>query len=142
MSIKFEETDGNYEGSICVALGNTPLRFKVTKHAIPGYICRHLEDCDGEGPLGAATRAYGTLWYGNQHPDLILSSEDMMNNTMRKFKPGAIRPVMYGNNSAFFFNGAIWSYPEDRDFDKEWVFMLNTKNPLNFQLNGCYRPLI
>lgn len=139
----FEITDGNYEGSIAVALHDNLPKFPVTKSAIPGYVLRYLHGCDGMPPITAAQAAFGELWYGPEKPDLILSSEAMMKRMVRCIAEEHLKPVMYGNNFGFMFNDARWSHPGGNGFEIEdgWVFMLNTKNPTNFMLNGCYKPM-
>lgn len=144
MSYIFEETGVNYGGSEAVPIGDRPLdRILTIKDAVPGYIVQHLQEFDGGPPFTAAQKAYGSLWYGNQRPDIILSSEAMMKRMIKRLIPSQHKPVMYGKNFGFMFNSAKWSHPDGLGFEIEdgWVFMLNTGNPTDIKLNGCYRPM-
>lgn len=144
MSYEFEETDGNYEGSIAVQWGPKDIKWKVSKSAVLGFVFQYLQEVDGHPPLTAATMAWGSLCYGNQHPDLILSSEAMMKRMVRILKDDHRVPVMYGVNFGFRFMDAIWSHSDGTgvDIEEGWVFMLNRDNPTNFMLNGCYKPMM
>ena len=138
MNLEFEREYREPEAMRKVLFGDHPVEFLVTKNAVPGHIVQLL-DLHGDGPITTAMKAYGSLTYGNQRPDLILSSEAMMKRMVRYIVPDQIVPVMYKRNFGFHLCDAIWSHPKDYEIEDGWVFMLNTKEPLNFRLNGCYR---
>ncbi len=112
---------------------------RISEGAFPGYSIYHLEECEALLPHAAAEVAYGNLWYGILRPDLILSSEIEMKRMVGRIIDGGgeVIPRMYGNFFGFLFNGATWSYAES--IDDNWVFLLNTKNPVQYRLNGCFR---
>ena len=138
MNLEFEREYCEPEAMRKVLFGDHPVEFLVTKNAVPGYICQRLE-LDGDAPITTACKAFYSLTYGNQRPDLILSSEATMKRMVRCLIDDQRVPTMYGCNFGFWFMGATWSHPEDYEIEDGWVFMLNTKEPLNFRLNGCYR---
>ncbi len=125
------------------AAGNPPLvtEYNVTEDAIPGFTVQYFEQYNTDPPLTGMFKLVGELMYGNLHPDLILSSEKMMKRFVRLIIPGQRKPLMYGCNFGFFFNGAIWSHPENTgvEIDDGWVFLHNRSMPDNLRLNGCMK---
>ena len=141
MNHTFKFVKPDYGASIYVAFGDRPTPdVSVTEDAIPGFIIQNLEKYNVDPPLTGISKVFGELTYGNQHPDLILSSEKMMKRMVRCLKPGDCKPMMYGCNFGFSFMGAIWSHSENTgvDIDEGWVFVLNRNYPDNYRLNGCY----
>jgi hypothetical protein len=130
------------ENAMYVPLNNRPTpEYNVTEDAIPNFTVQYFEQCNTDPPLTGMSKLYGELTYGNLRPDLILSSEKMMKRVVRLIIPNQRKPVMYGCNFGFFFNGAIWSHPENLgvEIDDGWVFLLNTTMPHNPRLNGCMK---
>jgi hypothetical protein len=106
-----------------------------------GYECIHIKDGDGMPPFTGAMRVYGTLWYGNFRPTLILSSHEYLRKMLHCIIPEKIVPTIYLKNGwrvlGFVFGEAIWTEHE-RCGDR--VYMLNESNPKNPKLNGYYMP--
>lgn len=143
MSYTFKIIDAFHNGAMWAPLQasvSSP-EYNVTEDAIPGFTVQYFEQYNSDPPITGAQKLYGQLTYGNVHPDLILSSEKMMKRMVRCFVPAHRKPVMYGCNFGFFFNGSIWSHAEgtDSDIGDGWVFILNREHPLNPRLNGCMK---
>lgn len=88
--------------------------------------------------MTASHKAFGSLWYGDVKPTLILSTEAVMMRTLRILMPSARKPAMYGGNTGFMLNGAIWSH--DGEVEEGVVYVLNQNFILDSKLNGFYRP--
>jgi hypothetical protein len=116
-------------------------KFTVTEDAMPGFVVRYFEEHNGDPPLTGMQKLLGQCWFGATRPDLILSSEKMMKRMVRLLIYDQRKPVMYGCNFGFYFNGAVWSYPDGTGVDiaDGWVFVLNREHPLSPRLNGCMK---
>ena len=141
MSLAFEEQE-KYE-EIPIFPGQRQ-KFIVTKNAVPGFICQMIQVAEGKPPITAASKAYASLCFGNERPNLIISSEARMKHMLSCFKDKTgMEPAIYGWNVGFLFMNTIWTHPANMGFEinDDWVFMLNSKHPTDFRLNGCYRPM-
>lgn len=140
--MNFRKVKADFDGSMWMPLNDSPIpEYVITDDAIPGFIVQRFEQFDADPPITGAHKLFGQLTYGNQHPDLILSSEKMMKRVVSCIIPKQVQPSMYGCNFGFNFNHAVWSHPENLSFEipDGWVFMLNRIFPENPRLNGCMK---
>lgn len=97
------------------------------------FTTSHFEEFDGPLNLANTTKLYGTLWYGNCHPTLILSSKENKEDMMRKLIPNLEMKWHKGQRS-FKFHGAIWTHCTEITDGK--VYMLNDFYPGDAKFNG------
>ena len=97
------------------------------------FTSKHFEEFDGQLTIEKATKLYGTLWYGNLHPTLVLSSKKNKEEMMRKLVPN-LEMKWYKGKRSFQFYGAIWTESEEVTDGK--IYMLNHNDPCNPKLNG------
>jgi len=136
----FKVIEGSCEEAIWITKPPLP-KYNVTEDAFPGFIIQRVERWESEPLFIGSLKLFSQLTYGNRHPDLILSSEKAMKHMVACIKWDQRKPVMYGCNFGFLFNGIVWSHPENTgvEIDGEWVFMLNRKYPTEPKLNGCMK---
>ena len=109
----------------------------VSENIVTGFKVRRVLDAEGKPPLTGANTCWGTLWYGNIHPTVILSSYAIKMQFAKIMKPGHVVPVWYRNHFGFHFCGSPWVNDESLD-GTDWIVMLREDMPDDPRLNGCY----
>ena len=102
---------------------------------LASFSSAHFEEFDGPLTISNATKLYGTLWYGNRHPTLVISSKENKEDMMRKLIPNLEMKWHKGKRS-FQFHGAVWKDSEEITDGK--VYMLNENEPCSPKLNGWF----
>ena len=105
---------------------------------IEGFETGDLSSVVGDTPLYTGlNRAFATLSYGSYRPNLILSSNAIKNEALRRIIPSQVVPMVYHNRLGFDFNGAAW-IDDDQLEGTRTIAILNEKYPDDPKFNGQY----
>jgi hypothetical protein len=101
---------------------------------------RHLEECDTDVlTISAVNRAFGTMWFGDERPTVIISSRAIKEQMMCLIRREYLKPLPWAKNleEGFLFNGAYWIHAECIK-DGE-IHMHNSRFPDSERFNGWFK---